>query len=52
MGCCSSIKKVDPDRIHSPIVLHTNGECCRYHGTTERGRLQVYISMFFYFNNL
>ncbi|CAF2826797.1 unnamed protein product [Rotaria sp. Silwood2] len=41
MGCCLSIKGLDHDRIHSEIVLQTKGESSRYHGTTERGRLQT-----------
>ena len=47
MGCCTSAKGLDKEEIHSPIVLELTRKSCRYHGTTERGRLQViYIYIF------
>jgi hypothetical protein len=46
MGCCISIQGLDHDRIHSAIVLQSIGETSRYHGTTERNRFQVYLSVF------
>ncbi len=47
MGCCVSIQGLDHDRIHSEIVLQSIGKNSRYHGTTERSRLQVYLLFFF-----
>jgi hypothetical protein len=46
MGSCISIKELDHDRIRSEIVLESKGETCRYHGTTERARFQVYLFNF------
>ncbi len=45
MGCCISVQGLDHDRIHSAIVLQAKGETARYHGTTERNRFQVLISL-------
>lgn len=41
MGCCVSIQGLDYDQLRSPVVLQTIGDNTRYHGTTERNRLQV-----------
>jgi hypothetical protein len=49
MGCCISIEGLDHSQVHSAIVLQSIGENSRYHGTTERNRLQVdlsFISLF------
>lgn len=48
MGCCLSIKGLDRDRIHSKLVFQAKGAASRYHGTTERGRCQVCLLLFFY----